>query len=527
MLAQSRVGRRRSTTPEHITDVAIELFTARGFADVSVDDVAHAAGIARRTLFRYYASKNAILWGDFGTHLAHLQDLLDNVGPQVRMGEALRAALLAFNTFDERETARHRKRMRVILQSIELQDYSMTMYAGWRGVIAGFVARRLGVKTTELVPQTVGWTMLGVALSAYEHWLGDECVTLPEALGNAFDVVGAGLEELGRMTTKPAVEHLVHTLRSQGRFCGSSGSPMYHELFELVAKDVEAGGVFATILAGHEDDSARHAVPLRLLGGLHRLVLDGRAPALRRWYPSTGGTWDGRRAWPEIVAAAANHSSSLHAALIQPPQTNEVGRSAALIGGLLHINREFDFPVRLFEIGSSAGLNLRADHYRYRYAEGQWGPADARVTIDDAWRGAVPPRGLGADHRTAGLRHRAHRRYRRRRGNFLVELRLARPKSAAGSAARRHRCRAEGSRAPRSPAGRRRGGRPRFARRNVDRAVAFDHLAVSVGRRTRGDPRRGRCTGRTSRCAVAVCPSHPRAGHRRGGWAGQVPGACS
>ena len=196
MLSQSRVGRRRSTTPEHITDVAIELFTARGFADVSVDDVALAAGIARRTLFRYYASKNAILWGDFGTHLAHLQDLLDNVGPQVRLAEALRAALLAFNTFDERETARHRKRMRVILQSIELQDYSMTMYAGWREVMAGSVARRLGVQTTELLPQTVGWTMLGVALSAYEHWLGDECVTLPEALGNAFDVVGAGLESL-------------------------------------------------------------------------------------------------------------------------------------------------------------------------------------------------------------------------------------------------------------------------------------------------------------------------------------------
>ena len=196
MLSQSRVGRRRSTTPEHITDVAIELFTARGFADVSVDDVALAAGIARRTLFRYYASKNAILWGDFGTHLAHLQDLLDNVGPQVRLAEALRAALLAFNTFDERETARHRKRMRVILQSIELQDYSMTMYAGWREVMAGFVARRLGVQTTELLPQTVGWTMLGVALSAYEHWLGDECVTLPEALGNAFDVVGSGLESL-------------------------------------------------------------------------------------------------------------------------------------------------------------------------------------------------------------------------------------------------------------------------------------------------------------------------------------------
>ena len=198
MLPQSRVGRRRSTTPEHITDVALGLFTAQGFAEVSVDDVAQAAGIARRTLFRYYASKSAILWGDFDTHLAHLQELLDNVDPKVRMGEALRGALLAFNTFDDCETVRHRQRMRVILETAELQAYSMTMYAGWREVMAGFVAHRLSVKTTDPLPQTVAWTMLAVALSAYEHWLSDESVTLPEALGSAFDVVGAGLERLDR-----------------------------------------------------------------------------------------------------------------------------------------------------------------------------------------------------------------------------------------------------------------------------------------------------------------------------------------
>ncbi len=195
-MPQPRVGRRRSTTPGHITDVAIDLFTARGFADVSVDDVAQAAGISRRTLFRYYASKNAIPWGDFDTHLAHLRDLLDNVDSRVRLGDALRAALLAFNTFDESETARHRQRMRVILQTAELQAYSMTMYAGWREVIAGFVARRCDCKTTDLLPQTTAWMMLGVALSAYEHWLSDESVPLPVALGNAFDVVGAGLNEL-------------------------------------------------------------------------------------------------------------------------------------------------------------------------------------------------------------------------------------------------------------------------------------------------------------------------------------------
>ena len=84
-----RVGRRRSTTRGHIADVAIDLFSARGFDAVSVDDVAHAAGIARRTLFRYYASKNAILWGDFDAHLEHLGELLDDVDPDVALPAAL------------------------------------------------------------------------------------------------------------------------------------------------------------------------------------------------------------------------------------------------------------------------------------------------------------------------------------------------------------------------------------------------------------------------------------------------------
>jgi len=192
------------------------------------------------------------------------------------------------------------------------------------------------------------------------------------------------------------IEHLLHMLRSQGRFCAASGSAMYGELFELVANDVEAGGVFATILSGHEDDPSRHAVPLRLLGGLHRLVLDGRAAELRRWYPSTGGTWDAGsaiQAWPEILRTATRSGDTLRAALDQPPQTNEVGRSAALIGGLLRINRGFDLPIRLFEVGSSAGLNMRADHYHYRYGRGEWGPVDSPVTIDDAWHGALPPHG--------------------------------------------------------------------------------------------------------------------------------------
>lgn len=191
-----RVGRRRSTTGDHITNVALDLFASRGFDEVSVDDVARAAGIARRTLFRYYPTKNAIPWGDFDAHLDFMRTLLDAVPTDAPTTVALRSALLAFNSFDEAETARHRQRMHVILQTDALQAHSMTMYAGWRAVVAEFVAGRLGLAPSDLIPQTTAWSMLGVALSAYEHWLADESVSLKRSLGDAFDTVNAGLAAL-------------------------------------------------------------------------------------------------------------------------------------------------------------------------------------------------------------------------------------------------------------------------------------------------------------------------------------------
>ena len=192
--SQHRVGRRRSTSWEHISNVAIDLFAARGFDDVSVDDVAEAAGIARRTLFRYYPSKNAIPWGDFDAHLNLMRELLAEGDQRGDIAVALRTALLAFNRFDDAE--RHRQRMRLILGTDALQAHSMTMYAGWRTVVAEYVARRRGEKPDGLVPQTAAWALLGVALTAYEQWLADESVSLERLLGDSFDVVGAGLHTL-------------------------------------------------------------------------------------------------------------------------------------------------------------------------------------------------------------------------------------------------------------------------------------------------------------------------------------------
>lgn len=195
------IGRRPTTTKSKITDAAIELFTEAGFDETSVDDVAAAAGIARRTLFRYYPSKNAIAWGDFDEHLHDMRRLLAEVPADMPVSEALRSALLAFNRVPPAYREHHRKRMRLLLGVPALQAHSMLMYTGWREVVAEFVAARTGTEPGAHLPQTVAWMLLATALAAYQQWLDDPDSDLDELLTRGTRVLSNGLNsELGSIT---------------------------------------------------------------------------------------------------------------------------------------------------------------------------------------------------------------------------------------------------------------------------------------------------------------------------------------
>ncbi|HEU4567503.1 MAG TPA: DUF2332 domain-containing protein [Marmoricola sp.] len=187
---------------------------------------------------------------------------------------------------------------------------------------------------------------------------------------------------------------LVEAFRTQADACASLGSPMYAELLGRLADDIGSGGAAAEVLRGHEDDPGPSGLALRLAGSLHRLVLAGAEPDLERFYPTRGGTWDLEAAWPVVEGVLRRRREVLRQLLDQPPQTNEVGRAAALLGGLLLLGERFGLPVRLFEIGGSGGLNLHADAFRYTDDRGRgWGPDDSPVQLDGAWSGEVPDLG--------------------------------------------------------------------------------------------------------------------------------------
>ncbi len=178
---------------------------------------------------------------------------------------------------------------------------------------------------------------------------------------------------------------MAELLAKQARLCADAGSPFYAALLTRIADDVRADGPSAAVLAGHEDDPESAAVALRLMGTVHRIVLAGDAPGLAAHYPSVGGDGDADAAWPLIRRLFQSDPLTVAAGLVHPPQTNEVGRAAALVGALAIVLEDNPLPVRLWEIGCSGGLNLRADHFRYRDGTGAvWGPMSP-VELDPAW----------------------------------------------------------------------------------------------------------------------------------------------
>ena len=182
---------------------------------------------------------------------------------------------------------------------------------------------------------------------------------------------------------------LAGRLRWQSAGCKFLGSPFYGAILGSATADLEAGGPVWELLEPFAVEHRESAVSLRMLGAVHRLVLLDQLPELAAHYPSVGGDGDATTAWPLFRQALVDRRDEIASQMKQGCQTNEVGRSAALFGGFLEVAHRSSKPMRILEIGASAGLNLRWDRYYYKSVGGAWGDDTSPVQFTYSFE--VPP----------------------------------------------------------------------------------------------------------------------------------------
>jgi TetR/AcrR family transcriptional regulator, regulator of mycofactocin system len=187
---------RRDRTRARVERAALELFRLKGFEQVTIDDVAAAAGIGRRTFFRYFATKADAVWGDFPAHVARLAELLADGDPGQPVLASVCAAYVEVNDYAEDELPALRERMQLILREPALLAHSQLRYAEVDRVVAEHVALRTGGSAGDLLPRLLAATTRAAATTAFELWLGDDHTPLGSQLRTAFAELAGGFPSL-------------------------------------------------------------------------------------------------------------------------------------------------------------------------------------------------------------------------------------------------------------------------------------------------------------------------------------------
>jgi hypothetical protein len=180
---------------------------------------------------------------------------------------------------------------------------------------------------------------------------------------------------------------------AQAAFCAAQDAPLMAALMTAAKADFDAGNVVNFLLSGWSGNPVDDALPLRLAGFLHFQALSGAAPELATFYASCGGRFEaGREAeiWELAQTQLHENENAVRQFLRSAPQTNETGRAAILLAGFSQIAQMTGLPLRLREIGSSAGLNLLFDFYDYKLGAMHWGSGQSALEIESDWQGTPP-----------------------------------------------------------------------------------------------------------------------------------------
>ena len=191
---RGRRGRPPGTSARELELISLRLFTRDGFEDTTVERIAAAAGVSRRTFFRYFDSKADVLWHAFDGEVRALREAFAAVPQQVPLMAAIRQVVVGVNRYRAEDIPELRARMSLISSVPALQASAAHHYDAWERAVTEFAAARLGQPADSLYPLAIGRATLAVCRAAYDRWIDRADASLTSYLDQALQALAAGFD---------------------------------------------------------------------------------------------------------------------------------------------------------------------------------------------------------------------------------------------------------------------------------------------------------------------------------------------
>lgn len=178
--------RRHAQTSERIRSAAVRLFRDNGYEGTSVADIADAADISERTLFRYFRAKEDILFGKPESLIPMAQQVVTDLDRGLSDWEALQIALRSYGASMQAREREVRPAVDLIHTVPELHARRTLMQERWAEAIAAALAQRRGQDEAgfdDLALAGAGFAIYGAAV---RRWLTDSDLILPDLIDEAF-----------------------------------------------------------------------------------------------------------------------------------------------------------------------------------------------------------------------------------------------------------------------------------------------------------------------------------------------------
>lgn len=197
----SRTARRLAQIAA-VERVALDLFAKHGFAAVTADQIAEAAGVSRRTFFRYFPSKEDVLLGDRQRYEETLARALELSAPDVPPIEALRRCLIAMSEEVEADREANQLRVRLFQQSPQTLAAAAEQQRTYLMRLTPVLARRMGLdETRDMRPLLIVNAIMSTTSITLLHWLASGAARpLHELVAEALDYAAAGFPDMRRHT---------------------------------------------------------------------------------------------------------------------------------------------------------------------------------------------------------------------------------------------------------------------------------------------------------------------------------------